>query len=414
MKSLFNNALKSIVTIALCLAFVNAQDTNKQARIRKYETAYSDFTKDLNKIKADTEASQLKVMKEEVIVSEGNKIIITDTLPTEEDKRAFNARKAEMQAEISDLSSEMELRYKTIQARIQTENKFENVAKDMDQHESEMLQKLNSLTDEMAEQEMEKIIERKEKSDTTVIRMGSSKIVIIEDEKSKNNSIQFQREKDEEQEDNSKKKKQDNVEFSTLGMSLGLNSLMYKYELNLPSQYNDLELNAMRSWNFNLRLIESKVNLYKHNVNLLTGLSVDWNNYRFRNNTVLSPKTDTLLITRDSINFTKNKLMTQNLMGHLMLQFETKPGKNGRTFDIGAGVFGGYLLNARTKQVSELRGKNKFDDDFQLNNFRYGICGRIGYGAIDLYVNYTLNDIFRENLGPAVQNLSFGINFTGL
>jgi hypothetical protein len=156
------------------------------------------------------------------------------------------------------------------------------------------------------------------------------------------------------------------------------------------------------------------VNLIQHRINLLTGIGIDWNNYRFRNNTLLSPKTDTLMITQDTIDFKKNKLMTQNLMGHLMLQFETKPGKNERTFDIGAGVFAGYLLNARTKQVSDERGKVKFEDDFQLNTFRYGICSRIGYGAFDFYLNYTLNDIFRTDLGPAVQNLSFGINFTGL
>lgn len=438
-----NLALIGIATLSFSLNCAFAQTKDYEKRIQEFNSRLQEFNVELEKMNQKVDSlSNGTVRKEikEVIVTEDNggdsvqtrkKITLIDDTPGKQIKvDIYDAQELTKEQEKEILENLQSLRGleslsslgnlfnpKSSEALKMPENSngLTNIEKKIEKFESTMTSELNDLTDKLAELEMEYSQMRKEvNGDTTTIRLGTSKIVIIEDENQKNNSIHWQKEKSEEEDKEIQPKERDKVEFSTLGLSLGLNTFMYKGNTNLPVKYSNLELDALRSWNVNLKLLEAKISLINHQLNLLTGVGIDWNNYRFRNNINLSPRTDTLLVTRDTINFKKNKLMSQTLMGHMMLQFETKPGKNGRTFDIGAGVFGGYLLNARTKQVSDARGKSKFDDDFQLDSFRYGICGRIGYGAFDLYVNYTLNDIFRPNLGPSVQNLSFGLNFTGL
>jgi hypothetical protein len=438
MKTTLARAFTGIFLLLLTFGFIFAQQQqetykekliNFDKKLAEYQLELDKMQKKLDSLNVTDKSRTTKEVVIEESVSDSGKqrktIVLEDNSPgsemrieiydalemtKEEEKELLNRLQSlkglESLSSLSGLRSLENLGHLKLPENL---NKVEVIEKEIIAFEKKMNNQLNDITDLFAEIEMEKVLDADELlPDTTVIRLGTSKIVIIEDEKEKNNSFQWK------SENGNDDKKFENIEYSSIGLSLGLNSFLYKYETNLPLKYNDLELDALRSWNINLKLVEAKVNLIQHRINLLTGIGIDWNNYRFRNNTLLSPKTDTLMITQDTIDFKKNKLMTQNLMGHLMLQFETKPGKNERTFDIGAGVFAGYLLNARTKQVSDERGKVKFEDDFQLNTFRYGICSRIGYGAFDFYLNYTLNDIFRTDLGPAVQNLSFGINFTGL
>jgi len=440
MKTLLKLAFTSIAALILSFHLVNAQERNHEERLRQYDQKLREYQQELKKMEEKLDTLTGKIMHKEALVSEKDSgdctqtrktITLEDNTPgkkikvmiydsneiTKEQEQELleNLQSLRGLETLGSLSNLFQSSEKKALSEPENATKLEKIEVKLKKFEDFMTEDLNNITDKLAEIEMDRIqLNNESNGDTTVIRLGTSKIVIIEDGNEKNNSIQWKKEKSETEEDQDEPKEKDVVDFSALGLSLGLNSFMYKGNTNLPLKYNNLELEALRSWNVNLKLVEAKISLINHQVNLLTGISLDWNNYRFRNNINLSPRTDTLYITRDTIDFKKNKLMTQNLMGHLMLQFESKPGKKGKTFDIGAGGFAGYMLNARTKQVSDARGKNKFEDDFQLNSFRYGLCGRIGYGAFDLYVNYTLNDIFRPNLGPSVQNLSFGLNFTGL
>jgi hypothetical protein len=391
-----NTIVKGMLTCLMILVILpmraSGQSKSEDAGT-EYRNAYAAFQKDIDAM----EARVLQIRK-------SDSTTINDSLFT---AQSVETSQQDILQQIREAGMQHTDTYQALLLRSD-----DQVSSDMKVHEKAMLQTLNTLTDALVEYEMLQLKARKGGvADTTVIRLGSSKIIIIDDGENKKNSYQYLREQDEKKE-TPKQAKQ--IEMSTLGVSLGLNTFMYKYDLNLPLKYSDLDIKGIRSWNVNVRLLEAKVNMYKHRINILSGISVDWNNYRFSNNTQFSARTDTMMMSRDTIEYRKNKFMTQNLMGHFMLQYETRPDKNGRTFDIGAGVFGGYLMNARMKQVSEQNGKVKMDDDYQLNPLRYGICGRIGYGAFDFYVNYTLNNLFRENLGPQVQNISFGINITAL
>ena len=72
---------------------------------------------------------------------------------------------------------------------------------------------------------------------------------------------------------------------------------------------------------------------------------------------------------------------------------------------------GGYLLKARTKQVSEERGKVRLTDEFSLNKWRFALTGEIGYGPIKLYSNFALTPL--HDYGLEQYPFSVGFRFNG-
>jgi len=398
MKINFHAYAKILLAIALMstFSFSSAQSDNTSERTRlgkELEELKSDFIKEVTTLKNKAEALRKDVP----------------------DSLDLNAKIAKFKMQVEMFQNSTNEKIQQLEQRLKAESRFETFEKDMELQENTLLKELNELTDELASLDESKddlAEDNSEKTDTTEIRWGSTRIVIIDDKNKKSTDIYKDGEKmnfgDKE------KDKDKSVDVKMFSLALGLNSFMYKYDLNLPAKYQDLDLFQSRSWNVNLTLIQAKINIIQHRVNLITGLGVDWNNYRFRNSVLFSSRTDTLRLTRDTLSYEKNKLMTQNLIGQLMLEVETRPDKKENTFHLAGGVFGGFLLNARTKLVTQEDKKIKTEDDFQLNNFRYGLCFLAGYGDFNLYVNYTLNDIFRKDLGPQVQNISFGIKFSGI
>jgi hypothetical protein len=48
-----------------------------------------------------------------------------------------------------------------------------------------------------------------------------------------------------------------------------------------------------------------------------------------------------------------------------------------------------------------------------MENFLYGLQGTIGYGSLELFAKYNMNQLFKTNAGPDTQVLSFGIRLFG-
>lgn len=237
---------------------------------------------------------------------------------------------------------------------------------------------------------------------STEIEIGSKKIIIQDGDKDK------MKKKD--------RRKRKNVDTDFLEVDFGMNWLSQAGEFNLPAHLRGLETNAWGSFNIGLNFFTTRVNLIKHHLNLLTGVTVDLNQYKFSNNTTLVPDQLELnnFITNDSIDFKKSKLYSSYVQIPLMLQFQTAPGRKSRNFHIAIGGFGGLRIASHTKQVSDERGKQKIWDDYNLNNVRYGITGRIGYRGLQFYANYNLSSMFRDDVQlPEITPLTVGISLTG-
>jgi len=83
-------------------------------------------------------------------------------------------------------------------------------------------------------------------------------------------------------------------------------------------------------------------------------------------------------------------------------------------FRIGAGGYVGTRIDSYQKLVWRGTGhksKLRERDNFYLENLRYGLRFLVGYGEVDLFVNYDLNTLFANDRGPELNAISFGLSF---
>ncbi len=146
------------------------------------------------------------------------------------------------------------------------------------------------------------------------------------------------------------------------------------------------------------------------------GINLSWYNFKFQND-------DTYVIRGDEsvefianpegldASFKKSKLTVAYLNASLVPVI--KLGKSSDGIRLGAGMYAGYRIGSymKVKYDDGDNEKKKNHDSFYLNDFRYGLRFQAGFGDLDLFFNYDLNELFREGRGPALNAISFGIIF---
>lgn len=121
---------------------------------------------------------------------------------------------------------------------------------------------------------------------------------------------------------------------------------------------------------------------------------------------------DTLM---DAQSINKSKLATTYVEIPLEFTFRTNPNpKKAFKFTVGGKV--GYLIDSKTKIKYEQSGETKMLKDkqqFGLNNWRFNVVGRIAYGDIGLFYQYSITDLFEKSKGPGGtlgHPMNFGIS----
>jgi hypothetical protein len=146
---------------------------------------------------------------------------------------------------------------------------------------------------------------------------------------------------------------------------------------------------------------------------LMSGFEIAFNNYMFEKNVFVQDiDNNTVFTTLRDVNFDKSKLATSSINIPLvpMLKFKRSNGKDG--FHIGAGGFAGYRLGGHSKLKYEMDSRTSKDKDrgsFNMNDFQYGATGVVGYNNLSLFLKYNMNTLFKENRGPEVNTISFGL-----
>ncbi len=179
------------------------------------------------------------------------------------------------------------------------------------------------------------------------------------------------------------------------------------YLMGFPSTYpglpynkywvnsSNLKLDNPKSSNFNIWIVQQKVNLYQHKINLKYGVGFEMFNFRFEQPVSFRNEPGKTVF-MDDVNFTKNKLFTKYLTVPVQLNFQPNP-YNRKGFYASIGLSAGYLVDARNKQKSAERGKQKYDGNFELNNLRFATIGELGIGGIRLYGSYGSINLFDKN-----------------
>ncbi len=195
------------------------------------------------------------------------------------------------------------------------------------------------------------------------------------------------------------------------GFDLGFTQFIDGGNFGVSQPNRLLDLNVGKSVNVNFRVADLMVNLADHKLFLDAGLEFDLHDYRFTNNITIQPNAAKFNAYNDTTaNFSKDKLSTQYLELPLMLCYNSNPKKQSHSFTIGAGGYGGILLGAYTKQISDAHGTQHYYGDFHCNGIDYGLMGIIGYGDVQLYGKFNTSPLFQGSYAaPNLQSFTFGI-----
>lgn len=153
------------------------------------------------------------------------------------------------------------------------------------------------------------------------------------------------------------------------------------------------------------------------------GVSLVYNNLHPEGNQIFTAEGKQTILGPTDIDFERNRFRNfyLNIPLHFELDFSpTKVNEEGnkvfrshKGFRIGLGGYGGVLINSRNFFKYEKDGKKvKFSvkDDYNVNNFNYGLSGYIGYKQFSLYSKYDLKPLF-ENNPTDDKNFSIGVRW---
>ncbi|MDP5044095.1 MAG: hypothetical protein NWQ06_03845 [Leeuwenhoekiella sp.] len=152
------------------------------------------------------------------------------------------------------------------------------------------------------------------------------------------------------------------------------------------------------------------------------GFSFQFNGLKIDDNQYLVEQGDQTVLEAYPINLDKAKFRMDNLVFPVHFEFGPSTKREGDDyfrystkdkFKLGLGGYAGFNLLTIQKLKYEENGedrKDKFKQNFNTNNFIYGLSGYVALGDVALYVKYDLNTIFKDN--PIEQrNISVGLRF---
>ena len=196
------------------------------------------------------------------------------------------------------------------------------------------------------------------------------------------------------------------------GIGINANGFMNaNKQLASTTELSFLTLNPSKSIGFQFNFAEKRFPIVKDYLGVVTGLGLNWNRYSIKGDYDFNVVNDTLIANATGINYAKNVLSSTYLQAPLLLQISTSKNAN-QAWNISAGVVGGIRLDARQMQKWEADGKKNKDktkDDFQFNPFQASLMATIGYGDWSLYATYGLSDVFNEGAAPKVRGVNAGI-----
>lgn len=248
-------------------------------------------------------------------------------------------------------------------------------------------------------------------NDTTRLKIGSRRLMIIEDKKKE--SVYGE----------SSTTKNNKREMKSLwgGFELGVQSFVTpQMDFNLPTGYSFLNTNIGNSWHFGINLPEYDLHIVQNKLALTTGFGLQWSNLNFSGNSYLTPNVDSIAPTSSAAgtNLNRNKLRTFDYRVPLLIKFA--PGTHQKAnggFHVAVGVIGHYTRNSKVITETSSLGYNnreELKDDFNINPFRADATVRIGYDKIKLFANYSLTPYFRNNAqNPDIRLFAAGITLIG-
>jgi hypothetical protein len=231
--------------------------------------------------------------------------------------------------------------------------------------------------------------------DSTEISLGNSTLSVDDD-----GNVKFHR------------NRKNNFNGHWSGFDIGVNGFLSpNNDFDLPPAYEYLDLRMEKSINVKLNFFEQNFTIVRNHFGLVTGLGLEYNNYRFADNVVLAETDNGKLevFKSDERDYSKSKLVVDYLNVPLMLEYQTNKFSKSNSFHVSAGMLFGLKIGSHTKMVYDSGDKSKERNFSSLSPFKYDAMVRIGWGVINLYADYSLGTMFKKDKGPELYPFAVGI-----
>jgi hypothetical protein len=161
--------------------------------------------------------------------------------------------------------------------------------------------------------------------------------------------------------------------------------------------------------------------LGKSHFSFAPGLGISSSNFYHRSQ-IVSDTAETYFvpIDKNEFDFKKNKISLTYVDIPLEFRFRSKPNEKGTSWKLATGFKLGFLLQNKWKYKGpELNGsgetvKFKEFNIKYLQKLRYGVSIRGGYGMFNLFAFYNISSLFKQDAGPQLHPITFGIAINGL
>lgn len=224
------------------------------------------------------------------------------------------------------------------------------------------------------------------------------------------------------------------------GFDIGFNGYVTpEFTMDFPREYEYLDLRMEKSIAVNINFFEQNIPFSKKNKHwgMVTGLGLNFNDYRFLRPTRLSMDSSYLMGYLDQgIEIRKSKLSVFYLALPVLFEYQTNGCHRKNSFHVNAGVVLSARLRSHTKKfydelnkefnvtqynpsagdyetvftaISPNENKTHDYDDWFLRPFKADATLRVGWGVINLFATVSLNTLFRDNKGPELYPWSAGI-----
>jgi hypothetical protein len=199
------------------------------------------------------------------------------------------------------------------------------------------------------------------------------------------------------------------------GFSMAVNGFMPQGGgISLPQNYQFMELDYRRSFNFQFNIMEHQINLVKNYLKIVTGFGFDYHLYELANKTTLNADTSFTWGRIDSTNnysYKKNKLRCTYIQVPLLLEINTSNNPD-KAFHLAFGVIGQFMISSRTKQLLE-QDKNEITnvrkDGYNMSPFAAKAHVNVGFRGWTFFGEYSLTPLFQSGHGPELYPFAAGL-----
>lgn len=209
------------------------------------------------------------------------------------------------------------------------------------------------------------------------------------------------------------------------GLEVGVNIMTntdYSFYGGEYDEFGDfLDLNPGKSLTWNLNIMEFAFKNERKTFGVVTGLGFSFTDYAFNDPVTIEKENGAgriipVYIPNDESGrgVKKSKLHVNYITAPLMLEVKTPLRMGSSRLYLAGGVIGSLYLGSHTKYKFYKGSKEKSKSGFHINQWKYELTGRIGFGDFCVFANYSMTSLFKTDKGPEAYPLMIGISFPNI